>query len=135
MSFSLNTVDCSPTMAPPSIFGAKFNSLAACRMPDRTQRIGTQYDKIRFGGLQRANDRREIGRARRERLVVDDVETIGLRVFARTSAGVAAELGVLGRERDGLRLRLLLRATWKYPSVNDLAWIRPGSESLRSIAL
>ena len=32
-SRSLNTVACSPTMAPPNIFGVKLSSFADCRMP------------------------------------------------------------------------------------------------------
>ena len=46
---------------------------------------------------------------RRIGLVVDDIEAELLRVVTRALAGIAREFGVLGRQRDGLRLRILRR--------------------------
>ena len=76
---------------------------------DRAQRIGADHDEIRVGGLNRADDRREVGRVRRVGLVVDDIEAVFLGVVAGAVGGVARELGVLGRNRHGLRLRILRR--------------------------
>ena len=45
------------------------------------------YDEICVGRLQRADDRREVSRARRVGLVVDDLEAVLLRVLAGAVAG------------------------------------------------
>ena len=60
-------------------------------------------------------DRREIGRAGREGLVVADLEAVFLRVLPRALAGVAREFGVLGGERQRLRLRILFRRDLEEP--------------------
>jgi len=46
--------------------------------------------------LERADDRREVGRARREGLVVHGLEAELLDILAGAFAGIARELGVLG---------------------------------------
>ena len=56
-------VACRPTMPPPIILGLKPISLTARTMPTEVGRIGAHHHDIRIGRLDRAHDRREVGRA------------------------------------------------------------------------
>ena len=77
------------------------------RQADRAQRIGADHHEIRIGRLDGADDRREVGRVRRIGLVVDALEAVLFHVGPGAVGGVVREVGVLGRDRDGLRLRIL----------------------------
>ena len=95
---------------------------------DRAERIGANNDEVGVGRLQRANDRREVGRAGWEGLVVDNLESERLGVFASAFASVARELSVLGRQCDGLRLRILCRRNLEETLGERFPRLRPGRQ-------
>ena len=74
---------------------------------DGVERIRADHQQVRIQRLDRAHNRREIGRGRRIGLFVDDLESRCLRILMRAFAGVAAEFCVRHRNRDRLRLWLL----------------------------
>ena len=74
---------------------------------DGVERIGADHQQVRIRRLDRAHDRREIGRRWRIALVVEDLEAGSLGVLARAFAGVLSKFGVRRRDRDRLRLWLL----------------------------
>src|SRR5262249_22411713 len=70
---------------------------------DRVIWIRENQYEIRIVSLDRANDRREVGRARRVGFVVHDLEAILFDIVSAAIRSVARELGVLGRYRDRFR--------------------------------
>src|SRR6266478_1910474 len=75
---------------------------------DAVRRVGSDIDDVGVLGLDRADDRRKIGRRRRVGLVVDDIEAGLFQIDAGPVSGVARRLTVIDRQRNRLQSELLL---------------------------
>ena len=96
-------------MVPPNILGIESDFSRRAHDANRVWRIGGDKHDVGIGRLHRAYHRREIGRARRIALVVDDLESVLPDFLAGAVSGALGELGVGGQDRDGLRLGCLDR--------------------------
>ena len=74
---------------------------------DGVGRIGADQHEIGIGRLDRADDRRVVGRGRRVGLVIDDLQPGLLRQHARAVHRVVRELRIGADHRQRLRLRVL----------------------------
>src|SRR6516165_7144424 len=95
---------------------------------DRTIWIRANQHEIRISRLDRANDRREVGRAWRVGFVVHDLEAILFDVVSAAIRSVARELGVLGCYRDRFRLWILRGCYLEEALTERFFWRRAGRQ-------